>query len=149
MTFHLIIAFLGEFVSFAFLYVIGFTVGFGLTYMVPMHHGWLWFPDRPGLVSGIIIGGFGFGALVFSPVATAIVNPDGYTPVDGKFPDSVNERVPTMLLILDGCYLVLCVISSLLIFPGPDPTQLNDKVISQLEAPLTIIEGEEQNGTFV
>jgi len=44
--------------------------------MVPMHHGWLWFPDKPGLISGIIIGGFGLGALIFGPLATAIVNPD-------------------------------------------------------------------------
>lgn len=39
----------------------GFGLCNGLTYMVPMQHGWLWFPDYPGLVSGIIIGGFGIG----------------------------------------------------------------------------------------
>ena len=90
--------------------------------MVPMHHGWLWFPDRAGLISGIIIGGFGFGALVFAPIATILVNPDGEKAINGKFTADVNERVPHMLLVLDVCFLVVCVISGLLIFPGPDPT---------------------------
>ena len=52
------------------LFLILFAGGFGLTnaltYMAPMHHGWLWFPKSPGLVSGIIIGGFGVGTLIFS-----------------------------------------------------------------------------------
>ena len=66
-----------NFIAFAVLYVLGFGVCNGLSYMVPMHHGWLWFPNNPGLISGIIIGGFGLGALVFAPIATSIVNPNG------------------------------------------------------------------------
>ena len=145
MTFHLLIPFIDNFVIFGILYVLGFSLVFGLSYMVPMHHGWLWFPNYPGLISGIILGGFGLGALIFSPVATALVNPEGFSPVDGKFPDSVNEKVPRMLLILDVCYLVMVVISSLMIFPGPDPTAFNDEVISKLEAPLPI----EESDTFL
>lgn len=43
--------------------------------MVPVHHGWLWFPESPGLVSGLVIGGFGLGGLVFNNVSTLIINP--------------------------------------------------------------------------
>ena len=43
--------------------------------MVPIHHGWLWFPDHPGLVSGIILGGFGVGGLIFDNVFTHVINP--------------------------------------------------------------------------
>ena len=111
-----------EFFPFATLYVLGFGVCNGLSYMVPMHHGWLWFPDRPGLISGIIIGGFGLGSLVFAPIATQIVNPGGEQAVDGHFTDAVNSRVPKMLLILNLCFAVTCMISVMLIFPGPDPT---------------------------
>ena len=46
-----------------------------MVYLAPIHHGWLWFPDHPGLVSGIIIGGFGVGALVYDNVWTALINP--------------------------------------------------------------------------
>ena len=69
--------FMNDYITFATMYAFGFGICNGLSYMVPMHHSWLWFPDRPGLISGIIIGGFGFGALVFGPVATSIVNPNG------------------------------------------------------------------------
>ena len=64
-----------SFGAFLVLYSVGYGITNGLTYYIPMHHGWLWFPDSPGLVSGIIIGGFGFGPLIFGNVATAIVNP--------------------------------------------------------------------------
>ena len=115
------------------MYAFGFGICNGLTYMVPMHHGWLWFPDKPGLISGIIIGGFGFGALVFGPLATKIVNPHNELSVNGKYPEDVDEKVPFMLLILEVCYLFVCVISTLLIFPGPDPTEINE-VFNRMEA---------------
>lgn len=87
-----------EFWSFTALYVAGFGMTNALTYMVPVHHGWLWFPNRPGLVSGIIICGFGFGALTFNIMSLAIVNPaNESSDEEGKFSDKVNERVPYML----------------------------------------------------
>ena len=70
------------------LFVFGFGSMCGLTYMVPVHHGWLWFPERAGLVSGIIIGGFGLGPLIFNNLSLAIINPDNVS-IDekGRFPD--------------------------------------------------------------
>jgi len=91
-----------------------------------MHHGWLWFPNRPGLISGIIIGGFGFGALAFGPIASKLVNPNNENQdADGHFPTSVSDRVPYMLQMLDVLFLGFCLISLFLIFPGPDPTEIN------------------------
>ena len=117
-----------NFIAFAILYGLGFGICNGLTYMVAIHHGWLWFPSSAGLVSGIIIGGFGLGALVFGPIATSIVNPNGESPVDGNFSDAVNGRVKRMLWTLEFCYLIVVVISCLLIFPGPNPVNINDAV---------------------
>jgi hypothetical protein len=36
-----------------------------------------WFPDRRGLITGIAVGGFGAGALVFAPVATRLIQSVG------------------------------------------------------------------------
>ena len=69
-------AFVTSFPLFLALFGLGYGICNGLTYMVPMHHGWLWYPDNPGLVSGIVIGGFGFGSLIFGNVARLIVNPE-------------------------------------------------------------------------
>ena len=112
-------AFMKDFVPFALLYVLGFGICNGLTYMIPMHHGWLWFPKSAGLISGIIIGGFGLGALVFAPLATALVNPEGESAVNGKFSQDVNDRVQRMLLVLNACFFGVCIISWIMIFPGP------------------------------
>ena len=111
-----------SFYPFMFLFASGFGLCNALTYMVPMHHGWLWFPDHPGLVSGIIVGGFGVGTLIFSLVCTALVNPGNEKPVNGVFPDSVNERVPHMLLVFTLCRLGIAICAIALIFPGNDLT---------------------------
>lgn len=110
------------FEAFLCLFSIGYGICNGLTYMVPMQHGWLWFPNKPGLVSGIIIGGFGIGTFVFSLVCTGLVNPDGIDAVDGKFPDSVNERVPLMLKVFTVSNICIVLLALILIFPGKDCT---------------------------
>jgi OFA family oxalate/formate antiporter-like MFS transporter len=49
----------------------GIGVGFG--YIVPIAVLVKWFPDRRGLITGIAVGGFGAGALIFAPVATRLI----------------------------------------------------------------------------
>ena len=115
-----------SFYPFLALFSIGFGFCNGLTYMVPMQHGWLWFPERPGLISGIIIGGFGIGTFVFSLVTKAIVNPDNAEPVDGKYPDSVDENVPKMMLTLCFSCMAIAAASFCLIFPGKDLTSKSE-----------------------
>ena len=91
--------------------------------MVPIHHGWLWFPNNPGLVSGIILGGFGVGSLIFDNVLTHLVNPNN-EPVDvdtGFYPSDVDERFMLMWRVLVGSWLVITVVGAILIFPGPVP----------------------------
>lgn len=114
------------FLTFTLLFAVGFGICNGITYMVATHHGWLWFPDRPGLVSGIIIGGFGFGNLIFGNFATYLVNPTNEPSVDNVYPDMVNKRVPHMILVLSVCFIAIAFISTLLIFEGPNPSSLKN-----------------------
>jgi len=64
------------------LLVIGYGVisgfGLGLAYIVPIAMLQKWFPDRRGLITGLAVGGFGFGAVLTAPVAQALIdrNPD-------------------------------------------------------------------------
>lgn len=53
----------------------------GCTYMTPIHNAWLWFPDRPGLASGIIMSAYGISGLVFNNLALYLVNPE-HIPAD-------------------------------------------------------------------
>ena len=43
--------------------------GIGLAYVVPIATGVKWFPDKKGLVSGLAVAGFGFGALIWILIA--------------------------------------------------------------------------------
>ncbi|XP_023347667.1 uncharacterized protein LOC111716443 isoform X2 [Eurytemora carolleeae] len=82
-----------------------------------------WFPDRKGLVTGIIAAGFGFGAAVFSPLQTFIINPENTPPVtlNGSNSSSryfqdidVLDRTPLCLLYLAGMYAILLILGILL-----------------------------------
>jgi len=62
---------------------VGVTVGFGVMTGIGMGFGYgcitppalKWFhPSKKGLVSGLIVGGFGFGAVYFGPLASALLD---------------------------------------------------------------------------
>ncbi|MBF0461695.1 MAG: OFA family MFS transporter [Magnetococcales bacterium] len=48
--------------------------GIGLGYVVPIAVGMRWFPDRKGLITGLAVAGFGFGALAWIKIAGAPYN---------------------------------------------------------------------------
>jgi MFS transporter, OFA family, oxalate/formate antiporter len=64
------------------LLILGYGViggfGLGFAYIVPIAMLQKWFPDRRGLITGLAVGGFGFGAVLTSPVAQWLIerNPD-------------------------------------------------------------------------
>lgn len=110
-----------------------FTMGSGLNtawaYLVTTHHSWLWFPQNPGLASGICLSGCGVGALVFNAIINAVMNPDNldYTNpcpgvVDanyGCYPPSVDDNFRKMILVLIGCYSGFALIGIVFIWKGP------------------------------
>jgi OFA family oxalate/formate antiporter-like MFS transporter len=65
-----------KWVYFVFFYGVCFQIGIGLCYWTPILCGYEWYPKRKGMVSGIIIGAFGFGAFIFGFLTTHIVNPN-------------------------------------------------------------------------
>ncbi|GAA4839308.1 L-lactate MFS transporter [Saccharopolyspora rosea] len=54
-------------------------IGLGIGYISPVSTLMKWFPDRPGMATGIAIMGFGGGALIASPWSTAMLNGFGKT----------------------------------------------------------------------
>ena len=45
--------------------------GIGLAYVVPISVGMKWFPDKKGMITGLAVAGFGFGALLWVKLAGA------------------------------------------------------------------------------
>lgn len=62
-------------------------VGLGLAYIVPIQVLPKWFPDKPGLATGIAVCGFGAGIAV--PIA------DGLIETSGRSPHSASSGLPT------------------------------------------------------
>ena len=90
-------SFVKSFYVWYILYIFSYGIVNGLAYISPIQNAWLWFPDRPGLCSGIILSGFGLSALIFNNIVFILVNPNNESAVDGVFPADVNDRVPYMI----------------------------------------------------
>ena len=58
-------SFMTSFPAFAVFFGAFFGFGSGFCYLGPILSGWSYFPERKGMVSGIIIGAFGLGAAIF------------------------------------------------------------------------------------
>ena len=60
-----ICTFIKNWYLFLMFYGIGFPTGIGLVYYTPIVCCWEWFPEKKGLMTGIIVAGFGFGSFIF------------------------------------------------------------------------------------
>ena len=58
--------------------VVGAGNGFG--YATPMPVASKWFPDRRGLVVGLMVGGYGAGSAIIGPIATSLIASAGWRP---------------------------------------------------------------------
>ncbi|WP_029663133.1 OFA family MFS transporter [Cellulomonas sp. KRMCY2] len=86
-------------------------MGLGIGYISPVSTLIKWFPDRPGLATGLAIMGFGGGALVAAPLTQKLLDSYGADPVDAL--------VPT-LLTLAAIYGVLMAAGATVIrLPAP------------------------------
>ena len=109
--------------GFLFFYSFG-SFGNGLMFMVSLVCAWDYFPQRKGLMTGIIEASYGLGPFFYNKIANLLINPD-----DEKatieissdvhyFDNEVSERVP-------GAYRALCciwgfqVISCILLITRP------------------------------
>jgi len=109
-----------------FLVFYAFTagLGFGLAYVPPLVSALEWIPNSEGVVTGIIISGFGFGAFVFSFVCTAIANPNNLKPEEVSpgvfmFTTEVTDNIPRMLRTLGLCWAGLGLLAVILVRKNP------------------------------
>lgn len=72
-------------------------IGLGLGYISPVSTLIKWFPDRPGMATGLAIMGFGGGAMIGSPLAVLLMEHFGSSPTHG---------VAEAMLVMGGLYFV-------------------------------------------
>ena len=97
--------------------------GNGLAYTTPMLIGYMWFPRHRGAVSGVVVGGFGLGSIIFTSVQTAYLNPDNLSPDDDGFfhDDALLDRVPSLFLVQAAICAGLQLCGILGVRPPPKP----------------------------
>jgi MFS family permease len=79
-------------------------VGLGIGYISPVSTLIKWFPERPGLATGLAIMGFGGGALIASPLSNKLLSV-----FDGDF-DPANTSAPASSHALSATFLTLGVV---------------------------------------
>ncbi|GGC98934.1 MFS transporter [Thalassobacillus devorans] len=80
-------------------------IGLGIGYITPVSTLVKWFPDRRGLATGLAIMGFGFAAMIASPVMANLI-------------DSVG--IPATFFILGAAYFVIMMSSALYLERPPE-----------------------------
>ncbi|MGJ9406115.1 OFA family MFS transporter [Nesterenkonia aurantiaca] len=105
-----VIGSVGIFTSQLWLVYLGYGViggiGLGIGYIAPVSTLIKWFPDRPGMGTGMAIMGFGVGAMVASPLSTFFMNLyNGGAPESGEVHSG--QSVGFLFLTLAGLYLVM------------------------------------------
>ncbi|WP_020007837.1 L-lactate MFS transporter [Salinicoccus albus] len=80
-------------------------IGLGIGYITPVSTLVKWFPDRRGMATGLAIMGFGFAAMIASPVMEYLM---------------VTLSIPATFYILAAAYLLIMLISSLYLEKPPE-----------------------------
>ena len=81
-------------------------VGLGLGYISPVSTLIKWFPDRPGLATGMAIMGFGGGALLASPLSETLLGLYSTSNSVGVAPTFITLGVLYLCLMMFGAFIV-------------------------------------------
>jgi OFA family oxalate/formate antiporter-like MFS transporter len=83
------------------LLVLGYGVisgfGLGFAYIVPIAMLQKWFPDKRGLITGLAVSGFGFGAVVTSPIAQRLIDSNKAVPTKAFLPLGIGYLVLSLV----------------------------------------------------
>jgi MFS family permease len=93
-------------------------IGLGIGYISPVSTLIKWFPDRPGLATGIAICGFGGGALIASPLSNNLLQH-----YHGIAPAATKEGIAKTFLVLAVCYAVFMTMGWVLVRVPADDWQ--------------------------
>jgi MFS family permease len=86
-------------------------IGLGLGYISPVSTLVRWFPDRPGMASGLAIMGFGGGALIGAPLGVELMS---------RFQSTRSAGVTEAFTVMAGAYFALMMFGAFLVrVPGP------------------------------
>ncbi len=108
--------FLASFVTARFPWLLWLTygvmggVGMGFTYSTTIACAQKWYPEKKGLVTGLVVAALGFGGVVFTPIIEGLIRHFG-GPALGEGPT---------FRVLSGVFLVVCTVGGLFLKNPPE-----------------------------
>ena len=115
-----------------FLLIISYILfGFcgSLTYFQTVKNCWKYFPNKKGLISGIIFSSFGLSSFTFTAIGDLIINPKSIGNVDDKYyPEEISNKYLDYIKFYILCIIVMGTLSSILSFPYQDEIVKIEKV---------------------
>jgi MFS family permease len=117
-------------------------IGLGIGYISPVSTLIKWFPDRPGLATGMAIMGFGGGALIASPLSRQLMSyyDPAYDGTAGTVPNG--DAVAALFFTLAAVYLVFMMFGAFIVRvpaegwrpDGFDPSTVKQKALVTTES---------------
>jgi len=104
-------------------------IGLGLGYISPVSTLIKWFPDRPGMATGLAIMGFGGGAMIGSPLAVWLMN---------NFRNADSPGVSETMLVMGLLYYILMMFGAWIVRIPPGgwmPAKYEPKVKANISTP--------------
>ena len=118
-------------------------IGLGIGYISPVSTLIKWFPDRPGLATGMAIMGFGGGALIAAPLSRQLMSlyDPAYDPTDATSVPA-GSAVGALFLTLAALYLVFMMFGAFIVRvpaegwkpDGFDPATVKQKALVTTES---------------
>ena len=81
-------------------------IGLGIGYISPVSTLIKWFPDRPGMATGLAIMGFGGGALIAAPLSNKLLDVFASQPSDAIAPAFVTLGIIYFVVMTLGAFTV-------------------------------------------
>ncbi|XP_075242061.1 apicoplast pyruvate carrier 1-like [Convolutriloba macropyga] len=145
------------YVPLIFIYGLMQGFGIGIAYPLCVKFAQMWYPENSGLITGIVVAGFGSGSFVINFVQTAIINPENLSPnyqsEDNDYftQNRVLNNVPKCFFILGSLYASLSLIGLALMTErkphGHNHTQENSTncCVSNYDPPQQSLSSEHQD----
>ena len=126
---HLILLFTTRLFIVYFAMII-FGIANGLSYISLPKNCWNYFPEKKGLLSGLILFGYGISSLIFTWICESTVNKNfEQTDKDGYFSEEIANKMYDFIKKLNIIFVFLCVIGYFSIFDYDEINKnINNKV---------------------
>ena len=118
-----------------------------LTYFQTLKNCWKYFPNKKGLISGIIFSSFGLSSFSFTTIGDFIINPKSKEKEsDGYYSEEISNKFLDYLKFYISCIIIMGTLSSILSFPYQEEETIKMQKVSEDETlNLTTENGLEDN----